>query len=138
MMTPNNVRALLDRYWELDAWRGEAFVTVSRDEGHAYQPRDFRAAEGRADIDRALVRLRQLDEQLWCAVKLVHVIPYPDPRHPDYHCDRHWLAHAIGRLAFSYTARCQMAAHDLGCSYTKVYYRCREAYKHLAAFLDTS
>jgi hypothetical protein len=133
-MTPRDVEALLERYHVLDTVRGEAYVTIDPDV-NPHPPPGFRAAEQRADLDAALVQLRQLDERLWLAVKHVHLIPYPDPRHPDYHRDRHWLAHVAGRLASPVTTRRQLAAHDLGLSYGTVWTRCRQAYRHLADLL---
>jgi len=133
-MTPREVEALLERYHVLDTVRGEAYVTIDPDV-NPHPPPEFRAAERRADLDAALVQLRQLDERLWRVVKHVHLIPYPDPRHRDYHDDKHWFAHHQVRLHYSLTTRRQLAALELGCSYGTIWSRCRSAYRLLADWL---
>ncbi|MCS7256268.1 MAG: hypothetical protein RMJ05_03840 [Thermomicrobium sp.] len=135
-MRVDEVEALLERYHVLDA-RVRSDEPVSRRRRRVNpEVLEIRAAVVRADIDRALTMLRQHDEQLWCVIHLVHVIPYPDPTHPDYHRDRHWFVQNEARLRHSLTTRRQLAALDLGCSYGTVYSRCRTAYRLLASMLS--
>jgi len=133
-MRPDAVESLLERYHELDA-RLPSDLPYRRKRRTSPETADFRAAIIRADIDRALIQLRQVDEHLWRVVKFVHIIPYPDPAHQDYHEDRHWFVHHAVRLRSSLTTRRQLAALDLGCSYGTVYSRCRSAYRFLADLL---
>jgi len=133
---PYEVETLLERYHYLDARVSYPDDPPPRRRRRVFsEPLEIRAAIVRADIDRALVSLRRLDEQLWRAIKHTHIIPYPDPSHPDYHDDRHWFAHHQARLRSSLSMRRQLAALDLGCSYGTIWSRCRSAYRLLADWL---
>lgn len=135
-MTPAEVEALLERYHWLDTARRDEMPTPRRRRRSSPESREIRAAIVRADIDRALIQLRQRDERLWQVIKLVHVIPYPDPTHRDSHDDRHWLAHHRHLLARPITSRRLLAAEALHVSRTTVITRCYEAYRLLIPWLS--
>jgi len=129
----DQVESLLEQYHVLDA-RAPSDLPRRRRRTNP-EPHEILAAIVRADIDRALVLLRRHDERLWRVIRAVHVIPYPDRTHRDYHEDRHWFAHHQVRLRYSLTTRRQLAALDLDCSYGTIWSRCRTAYRLLAQWL---
>jgi len=133
-MTPREIEDLLERYHVLDT-RGHILHLPLRRRRSSPEPVEIRAAIQRADIDRALVMLRRIDESLWFVIKLVHVIPYPDRAHADYQEDLLWFMHYADRLRYSLTTRRQLAALDLSCAYGTVYARCYSAYRVLASAL---
>ena len=132
-MRPDAVVVLLERYHILDT-RAPSIILI-RQKRIRTEPSEIMTAIMRADIDRALILLRQYDERLWRVIRLVHVIPYPDRAHHDYHEDQQWFMHHQERLRFSLTTRRQLAALDLDCSYSTVWLRCQEAYRFLASWL---
>jgi hypothetical protein len=130
---PDQVESLLEQYHVLDARTPSELPR--RQKRVNPEQHEILAAIVRADIDRGLVLLRQHDEQLWRVIRAVHVIPYPDRTHRDYHDDHQWFAHHQVRLRSSLTTRRQLAALDLGCSYGTIWSRCRSAYRLLAGWL---